>query len=401
MHAAFFQLTGLLTYWSLTHSPPFPLTLLRRQRKPRGHSTGIMKNTSIALVSFCAAVALFSACQTRRAPGSAELKVVPTANDTNASIVVRPASGALGTIERLDPALDELLPKGAIVEKLAEGFDWSEGPVWMPAGYLLFSDVPLNTIFKWTPRGGVTVHLQPSGYTGSAPRGGEPGSNGLTHDKQGRLIACQHGDRRVARWENGRYVAVADRFDGKRFNSPNDVVVKSNGDIYFTDPPYGLVGNVDDPSKEIPFQGVYRVGAEGGKVTVLTKEVTRPNGLAFSPDEKILYVASSDPKKAIWMAYPVKEDGTLGEGRVFFDATDMQKGRKGLPDGLKVDNRGNLWATGPGGVLIFSPAGKHLGTLATGEATGNCAWGDDGSTLYITADMYLGRVKTKVKGAGL
>jgi gluconolactonase len=359
-----------------------------------------MKNTSIALVSFCAAAALFSACQTRTTSPVAELKVVPTDNDTNASITVRPASGALGTIERLDPALDELLPKGAIVEKLAEGFDWSEGPVWMPAGYLLFSDVPLNTIFKWTPRDGVTVHLQPSGYTGSAPRGGEPGSNGLTHDKQGRLIACQHGDRRVARWENGRYVAVADRFEGKRFNSPNDAVVKSNGDIYFTDPPYGLVKNVDDPAKEIPFQGVYRVSAEGGKVTVLTKEVTRPNGLAFSPDEKILYVASSDPKKAIWMAYPVKEDGTLGEGRVFFDATDMQKGRKGLPDGLKVDNRGNLWATGPGGVLIFSSQGKHLGTLATGEATANCAWGDDGSTLYITADMYLCRVKTKVKGAG-
>lgn len=359
-----------------------------------------MKNTSIALVSFCAAAALFSACKTGPTSDSAGLKVVPTENDTNASITVRPSSGALGTIERLDPALDELLPKRAVVEKLAEGFDWSEGPVWMPAGYLLFSDVPLNTIFKWAPHGGITVHLQPSGYTGSAPRGGEPGSNGLTRDKQGRLLACQHGDRRVARWENGRYVAVADRFEGKRFNSPNDVVVKSNGDIYFTDPPYGLVGNVDDPSKEIPFQGVYRVGAEDGKVTLLTKEVTRPNGLAFSPDEKILYVASSDPKKAIWMAYPVKGDGTLGEGRVFFDATGMQTGRKGLPDGLKVDNRGNLWATGPGGVLIFSPEGKHLGTLATGEATANCAWGDDGSTLYITADMYLCRVKTKVKGAG-
>ncbi|HEY0549680.1 MAG TPA: SMP-30/gluconolactonase/LRE family protein, partial [Verrucomicrobiae bacterium] len=178
-------------------------------------------------------------------------------------------------------------------------------------------------------------------------------------------------------------------------------VVKSNGDIYFTDPPYGLPGNVEDPTKEIPFQGVYRVSASDKKVTLLTDEVTRPNGLAFSPDEKILYVASSDPKKAIWMSYPVKADGTLGAGRVFFDCTAMQSDtRKGLPDGLKVDQSGNVWATGPGGVLIISPAGKHLGTLATGEATANCAWGDDGSTLYITADMYLCRVRTKTKGAG-
>jgi gluconolactonase len=358
-----------------------------------------MNTKLVALVSLLT-LALIG-CQTRVARVAVPLTVVPTANDTNASITVKAASGTLGTIKRLDPALDELLPKDAVIEKLAEGFDWSEGPVWMSEGYLLFSDVPLNTIFKWDPRSGVSIFLQPSGYTGTAPRGGEPGSNGLTHDKQGRLIACQHGDRRMARWENGKFVSVADRYEGKRFNSPNDVVVKSNGDIYFTDPPYGLPGNIDDPTKEIPFQGVYRVSASGGKITLLTDEVTRPNGLAFSPDEKILYVASSDPKKAIWMSYPVKEDGTLGAGRVFFDATAMSNGKNGLPDGMKVDKSGNLWATGPGGVHIFSPQGKHLGTLATGEATGNCAWGDDGSTLYITADMYLCRVKTKTKGAGL
>ena len=360
-----------------------------------------MTNKTIALVATCVAAVLLMSCKTRVAPRVADLKVVAPPNDTNASIVVRPASGALGTIERLDPALDQLLPKGAVIEKLAEGFDWSEGPVWMPAGYLLFSDVPMNTIFKWDPDTGISIFIRPSGYTGDTPRGGEPGSNGLTHDKQGRLIACQHGDRRVARWEQGRFVAVADRFEGKRFNSPNDVVVKSNGDIYFTDPPYGLVKNIDDPAKEIPFQGVYRVAAKDGKVTLLTSEVTRPNGLAFSPDEKILYVASSDPQKAIWMAYPVKGDGTLDAGRVFFDVTSMVEKKKGLPDGMKVDRRGNLWATGPGGVFIISPQGKHLGTLATGEATANCAWGDDGSTLYITADMYLCRVRTKVKGAGL
>jgi gluconolactonase len=359
-----------------------------------------MNNRLVALVSTLVAVLAFAACKSGVAPRAAELKCVPTANDTNAATTIRPASGSLGTIERLDPALDELLPKGAVIEKLAEGFDWSEGPVWMPAGYLLFSDVPMNTIFKWTQADGVSIFIQPSGYTGNTPRGGEPGSNGLTHDKQGRLIACQHGDRRVARWENGRFVAVADRFEGKRFNSPNDAVVKSNGDTYFTDPPYGLVKNVDDPEKEIPFQGVYRVSAQDGKVTLLTSEVTRPNGIAFSPDEQKLYVASSDPQKAIWMSYTVKGDGTLGPGGVLLDVTSTVGTKKGLPDGMKVDQRGNLWATGPGGVLIISPQGKHLGTLATGEATANCAWGGDGSTLYITADMYLCRVKTKVKGAG-
>ena len=359
-----------------------------------------MRNKLIAVVSIFAVAALISSCKSPVAPQAAELKVVPPPNHTNPAITVRPASGALGTIERLDPALDELLPRRAVIEKLAEGFDWSEGPVWMPAGYLLFSDVPLNTIFKWDPHTGISIFISPSGYTGDTPRGGEPGSNGLTRDKQGRLIACQHGDRRVARWEYGRFVSVADRFEGKRFNSPNDAAVKSNGDIYFTDPPYGLVKNVNDPAKEISYQGVYRVSPNNGKVTLLTSEVTRPNGIAFSPDEKTLYVASSDPQKAIWMAYPVKADGTLEQGRVLFDTTSTVKNKKGLPDGLKVDKRGNLWATGPGGVLIISPQGKHLGTLATGEATANCGWGDDGSTLYITADMYLCRVKTKVKGAG-
>jgi gluconolactonase len=359
-----------------------------------------MRYKIVVLVLVSAAAVFFSSCKSRVAPPAADLKVVPPPNDTNPTITVRSASGALGTIERLDPALDDLLPKRAVIEKLAEGFDWSEGPVWMSAGYLLFSDVPMNTIFKWDPHSGISIFIRPSGYTGEVPRGGEPGSNGLTRDKQGRLIACQHGDRRVARWEQGRFVSVADRFEGKRFNSPNDAVVKSNGDIYFTDPPYGLVKNVNDPAKEIAFQGVYRVSPNDGKVTLLTSEVTRPNGIAFSPDEKTLYVASSDPQKAIWMSYPVKADGTLDKGRVLFDTTAMVKSKKGLPDGLKVDKRGNLWATGPGGVLIISPEGKHLGTLATGEATANCGWGDDGSTLYITADMYLCRVKTKVKGAG-
>jgi len=312
---------------------------------------------------------------------------------------------SFGSVERLDPALDELLPKDAKLEKLAAGFDWAEGPLWIKKEkMLIFSDVPRNTIYQW--REGWTkaeVYLTPSGYTGSTPRGGEPGSNGLTLDRKGRLILAEHGDRRVARYdfENKTKTTIANLSQNKKFNSPNDVAVKSNGDIYFTDPPYGLVKNWDDPTREQPHCGVYRVSEEDGTVTLLTPELPRPNGLAFSPDEKTLYVAQSDPKAAIIKAYPVKSDGTLGEGKVFFDAGPLSsKEKKGLPDGLKVDKKGNLWASGPGGILILSPAGKHLGTILTGEATANCAFGEDGSVLYITADMYIARIKTNVKGCG-
>lgn len=305
-----------------------------------------------------------------------------------------------GTLEVNDPRFFTLIELTAPLQKLASGFDWSEGPVWIKnGGYLVFSDVPSNTVYRWKQGEGVSVFVKPSGYTGAEPRGGEPGSNGLTTDSQGRLVLCEHGDRRVGRIEkNGKHITLADRFNGKRFNSPNDLAYKSNGDLYFTDPPYGLVGNVDDPKKEIPFQGVYRL-KPNGEVTLLTDQMSRPNGLAFSPDEKTLYVANSDPKRAVWMAFDVKPDGTLGAGRVFFDATSMVgPAKKGLPDGLKVDAAGNLFATGPGGVLVFSPDGKHLGTINTGEATANCGWGDDGSVLYITADMYLCRIKTKTRG---
>ena len=309
---------------------------------------------------------------------------------------------ALGTIERLDPRLDELVPPDAKVERLAEGFDWSEGPVWIKKkDYLLFSDVPLNTVFKWQDGDtSASVFLKPSGYTGEKPRGGEPGSNGLTLDPEGRLVLMQHGDRRVARLgDDGKFVTLADKYEGKRFNSPNDGVYKSNGDLYFTDPPYGLLGKNDDPAKELPFNGVYRVSKDG-KVTLLTKELSYPNGIAFAPDEKTLYVANSDPERPILMAFPVKDDGTLGAGRIFFNAAKLAATQKGLPDGLKVDRKGNLFATGPGGVLIFDKDAHHLGTLATGEATANCGWGDDGSTLYLTADMYLGRVRLTTKGTG-
>lgn len=307
----------------------------------------------------------------------------------------------IGKVLRLDPALNDLIGPDAMIEKLASGFEWSEGPVWMKKGnYLLFSDVPRNVVFRWKEGEKTSVFLEPSGYTGSTQRGGEPGSNGLTVDKQGRLVLCQHGDRQVARLEKGKFVPIAQYYQGRRFNSPNDLVYKSNGDLYFTDPPYGLLKNNNDPAKELVYNGVYRVKPDG-KVTLLTSELTFPNGVALSPDEKTLYVAVSDPNRAIYVAYPLKADGTLEAGRVLFDATGLVKeGLKGLPDGLKVDRKGNLWATGPGGVLILSPDGRHLGTIYTGEATANCGWGDDGSTLYITADMFLCRIKTKVKGFG-
>lgn len=308
---------------------------------------------------------------------------------------------SIGTIERFDPQFDQLVPPGTVIEKLAEGFDWAEGPVWVRSGgYVLFSDVPRNVVFKWQENKGVSEFLKPSGYSGSAPRGGEPGSNGLLLDAGGRLVLCEHGDRRVARLErNGRKTTLAEFYKLRRLNSPNDAVFKSNGDLYFTDPPYGLEGNNKDLKKELPFNGVYRLKPDG-ELSLLTAKLTFPNGIAFAPDETTLYVAVSDPTNAVWMAYEVQSDGSIANGRVFFDATRWVPQKKGLPDGLKVDRQGNIFATGPGGVLVFSPTGKHLGTINTGAATANCAWGNDGSMLYITADKSLCRVKTSTKGKG-
>ncbi|HVX59337.1 MAG TPA: SMP-30/gluconolactonase/LRE family protein [Pirellulales bacterium] len=309
---------------------------------------------------------------------------------------------AMGSVERLDKAFDNLIPPDAKIEKLAEGFEWAEGPVWnREENFVLFSDIPNNAVNKWQPGKPLTLFLKPSGYTGKKPRGGEPGSNGLLYDSQGRLILCQHGDRRIARLEGKRFVTLVDKYKGKRLNSPNDAVFKSNGDLYFTDPPYGMIETFDDPNRELDFCGVYRL-SKNGKLTLLTDEMTAPNGIGFSPDEKTLYVAQSDPQAPIWKAFDVNEDGTISKGRVFFDATELAKDKKnqGLPDGLKVDEKGNLFATGPGGVLVFSPEGNHLGTLRTEQRTANCGWGGDGTTLYITADMYLCRIQTATRGLG-
>ena len=307
----------------------------------------------------------------------------------------------LGRIERLDPAFDRLVDQDAAIELLvANRFEWAEGPVWDPAGKRSpFTAIPRNTIWEWSQTSGLKEFLKPSGYTGTARfTGREPGSNGLAFNRAGELVVCQHGDRRIAKWVDGKFVTLADRYAGKRLNSPNDLAIRSNGDVYFTDPPYGLPKLTEDSGRELDFQGVYRLNAQG-ELALLTKELLRPNGLAFSADEKTLYVANSDPEKAILMAFPVRPDGSLGNGKVFFDVTAaVGKQRPGLPDGVKVSADGTVWATGPGGVLVYSQQGKHLGTLATGVATANLAFGDDGGTLYLTADKSLVRVRTKVKG---
>jgi gluconolactonase len=323
----------------------------------------------------------------------------PESSDSAISLAREGGYATLGGVERLDPRLDSLIPSDAEIEVLAQGFDWSEGPVWIPEGeFLLFSDVPTNRVYRWKEGEGHRVWLEPSGYTGEVPRGGEPGSNGLLLDAERRLLLCQHGDRRVARLASSldapepAFSTIADRYQGQRFNSPNDLVLHSSGSIYFTDPPYGLAAGPEDPNRDMDFAGVFRVDPDG-TVTLLTSELSRPNGIALSPDESTLYVANSDPERAIWMAYEVREDGMLANGQVFFDATPWVAQRQGLPDGLVVDAAGNLFATGPGGVLVLTAEGAHLGTIDTTQATANCTLGNKGRYLYMTADSYLLRIR--------
>lgn len=304
----------------------------------------------------------------------------------------------IGRIERLDPALDELIPAEATIEVLASGFTWTEGPVWVAedqGGYLLFSDIPRNSIFRWTEGRGVELFMRPSGYTGVAYYGLEPGSNGLAIDSQGRLTLCEHGDRRVSvLTRGGGKLTLADRYEGRRLNSPNDLVFDSGGSIYFTDPPYGLPERADDPRRELDFCGVYRLDPDGTLV-LLTKQLTRPNGIGLSPDQQTLYVAQSDPNDPIWMSFPIQADRTLGEGKQIFSAAEQMKEFPGLPDGMAVAADGTIFGSGPGGVYVLTPEGKLLGRILTGGRTSNCGFGASGSTLFITADSQLCRVKLK------
>ena len=307
----------------------------------------------------------------------------------------------VGTIERLDSSINDIISPGAQAEVIAEGFDWSEGPVWVESHQmLLFSDVPRDTIFKWTEEKGKEVYLTPSGYTDSIPRGGEMGSNGLTLDRDGHLILCQCGNRQIAKMDAPfdkpapKYISLANNYNGKKFNSPNDVIVNSKGEIFFTDPAYGLEKQMDDPKKEIPFQGVFKVKTNG-EVVLMTDSLTRPNGLAFLPGEKTIIVANSDPAKPNWYAFDIGDGGQFTNPRIFHSAAGQDKELKGLPDGFKIDKKGNMFATGPGGIWIFNSSGKLAGKLKVPEATSNCAFSSDEKTLYITNDMYVLRLKMR------
>jgi gluconolactonase len=305
-------------------------------------------------------------------------------------------------ITRLDPRFDRLVPAGARLEKIVDDHGWAEGPVWVrDGGYLLFSDVVKNRIYRWKEGEGESVVLDPSGYTGAAPfTGPEPGSNGLALDPDGELVFAQHGDRRISRRESdGHIVPLVERYQGKRINSPNDLVFSSRGDLYFTDPPFGLPHTFDDPAKEQPFQGVYRL-ARDGALTLLTSELRAPNGIAFSPDERTLYVSNADRSRLVWMAYPVQPDGRLGVGRVLFDGTRAFAARRGTADGMKVDSDGNIYGAGPGGVYVFTPSGELLGWFDFGGNVGNVAWGEDGRTLFIAANAAVYRVRLAARGAG-
>jgi gluconolactonase len=316
------------------------------------------------------------------------------------------AQGA-NEVVRLDPALDQIISTDTKVEKLADGFGFVEGPVWVRSGgYLLFSDIPANVIDKWTPDGKVSVFLKPSGFTGSDPsdvgsqnNNGQAqvtllGSNGVTLDREGRIVFCTHGDRNVVRIEkDGKRTVLADRLEGKRLNSPNDLVFKSDGALYFTDPTAGLRKRDDDPKKELPFNGVYLL--KNGKLQVLDKTYATPNGITFAPGEKYLYV--NDTTRKLIMRYEVQPDDTIANGKVFIDMSADKAA--GVPDGMKVDQKGNVYCTGPGGFWIMSPEGKHLGTVKTPELPANMAFGDgDAKTLYLTARTGLYRIRLKVAG---
>lgn len=336
----------------------------------------------LVIISMIVAVALVSGC------GSAGEDAPP---ESSAATGPMPTAAGAGTILRLDSRFDALVPPGVVIEQIAEGFGFTEGPVWLREdSRLVFSDLGGNAIYEWSESGGASAIVEPYYDGDTEGRGDLYASNGLTRDSEGRLVVGDHGRRQVTRIEeDGSLTALADNYQGSRLNSPNDVVYRSDGWLYFTDPPYGLEGQDESPLKELDFNGIYRL-SPGGELELLNQEQSRPNGIAFSPDENTLYVANCDGQNAVWMAYEVGADG-LSNARVLADATDAEGA--GCPDGLKVDDQGNLFATGPGGVWVISPDGTHLGTISPTEIPANVGWGEDGRTLYMTARTGLYRIR--------
>ncbi len=341
----------------------------------------LSKTTWIAAIAAALAIAYASAGAPPEMTGTA-------------SAAQSPDAGA-GSILRVDPRLDALVPADARIEKLAEGFVFTEGPVWIGAeSRLLFSDVRGNAIHQWSEAAGASPFIQPV-FEGDPEGLALAGSNGLTLDAEGRLVICEHGNRRISRVEaDGSRTVVVDRYEGNRLNSPNDLVYGSDGSLYFTDPPYGLEGQEESPLRELDFNGIFRLRPDGD-LEALVRDQSRPNGIALSPDESTLYVANSDQDPKVWMAYDLDESGA-SNARVFYDVTDQTA--PGAPDGMKVDTAGNIFATGPGGVWVFTPDGEHLGTIMPDERPANVGWGDDGRTLYMTAQTGLYRIALSTGG---
>ena len=335
--------------------------------------------------------------------------MIVIALEARAQVRADTETGALPRIVSHDPRFDRLVPPDVRIETIATGFHWVEGPVWIPPpaldparehdGALLFSDIPANAVIEWREQHGTRVFLQPSGYSGAAPfEGREPGSNGLALDAAGRLVLCEHGNRRITRLErDGTRTVLADRFDGRRLNSPNDAAFAPDGSLWFTDPPFGLPLAFDDPRKELPFSGVYRLSTDG-TLALMTTALRAPNGIAFSPDGRTLYVSNADRDHARVFAFDVRADGSLGQAREFFDASPWVARWPGAPDGMKTDAQGNVFLAGPGGVHVIAPDGTHLGSILLGGATSNVAWGGaGGSQLYITAGTSVYRVITTTR----
>ena len=324
-------------------------------------------------------------CVAAACGGAASAQPAETAPDTGA-----------GTLLRVDPRFDALVPADARIEKLADGFVFTEGPVWDRAeSRLLFSDVRGNGVYEWTESGGTSPFIEPV-FEGDRTGLRSVSSNGLTLDAEGRLVMCEHGNRLISRVEaDGTRTTLVDSFDGSRLNSPNDAAYASDGRLYFTDPGSALEGRDASPLRELDFNGIYRLSPDG-ELELLYRDQSRPNGIALSPDESVLYVANSDPEQKVWMAYDLGEDG-VSNPRVFFDVNDETA--EGAADGLKVDDAGNLFATGPGGVWVIAPDGTHLGSIMPDEVPANVAWGDDGRTLYMTARTGLYRIRLTTGGA--